>query len=215
MIRLYDTLRRRKTDLEPREAGKVGIYVCGPTVYDLSHVGHARVYVVFDAIVRYMRDRGLDVRYVRNITDVDDKIIARAAELGEPPLALSKRMASEFHADMRRLGNLPPDVEPRVSDHIDEIVALIGRLVKSEHAYAVDGDVYFHVEAFQPYGALSARKLDEQQEGRAASRSARRKEDHPYDFATLWKGAKPGETPVLGQQVGTPAVRAGTSSARR
>ncbi len=190
MIRLYDTARRKKVELAPLREGELGLYICGPTVYDMCHVGHARCYVAFDVVVRYLRHRGYRVTYVRNITDVDDKIITRANEVGEPALSLSRRFAEAFGADMAALGNLPPDVEPRVSDHIPEIVALIQEILAAGHAYEVQGDVYFQVDSFAGYGALSGRNLDELRAGARVDVDARKRS--PLDFA-LWKAAKPGE----------------------
>ena len=189
-IRLFNTLTQSKEPFEPRTPGKAAVYVCGPTVYDLSHIGHARCYVAFDVLVRWLRRRGFEVQYVRNVTDVDDKIIARATGLGEDPLALAERFRREYEADMTALGCLRPDVEPKVSEHIPAIVTLIERLVATDHAYAADGDVYFAVRSFAPYGRLSKRKLDDLQAG-ARVDVAEHKHD-PLDFA-LWKGAKPGE----------------------
>jgi cysteinyl-tRNA synthetase len=189
-LRLFNTLTQSKEPFEPRADGRTGVYVCGPTVYDLSHIGHARCYVAFDVLVRWLRHRRLDVRYVRNVTDVDDKIIQRANALHEDPIALAARFYREYAADMTALHCRPPDVEPRVSDHIPQIVALIERLVASDHAYAADGDVYFAVRSFPPYGKLSKRKLDDLQSG-ARVEVGEQKRD-PLDFA-LWKGAKPGE----------------------
>lgn len=187
-MRLYDTATRTKVALEPLEPGKLGIYVCGPTVYDLCHIGHARCYVAFDVIVRHLRQLGLAVTYVRNVTDIDDKIIQRAQALGEEPLALAARFADAFHEDMRRLGNLEPDVEPTVSGHLPEIIALVERLVASGHAYVVESDVYFAVGQFEAYGALSARQLDTLQAGARVEVDQRKR--NPLDFA-LWKAAKP------------------------
>jgi cysteinyl-tRNA synthetase len=189
-IRFYDTARRKKVDLIPRTPGRVGIYVCGPTVYDQCHIGHARSVIAFDIVVRYLRHVGLDVTYVRNITDIDDKIINRANELGEEPLGLSARFTEAFHRDMDALGNLRPDVEPKVSEHLDEILQMIERLVSTSHAYPVDGDVYFAVEKFARYGELSARNLEELQAGARVEVDERKRS--PLDFA-LWKAAKPGE----------------------
>ena len=190
-ILIHDTLAGSKHELTPRVPGAIGIYACGPTVYDLSHLGHARCYVVWDVVVRHLRARGLTVKYVRNFTDVDDKIIKRASEWGEDPVALAGRYADEFHRDMDALGCLRPDVEPRVSGHIPEIVALIGSLVEKGFAYAPgNGDVYFAVRRFPEYGRLSGRNLDDLLAGaRVAPGEVKR---DPLDFA-LWKGAKPGE----------------------
>ncbi len=190
-IQIHDTLTGGKHELTPLRPGQVGLYACGPTVYDLSHLGHARCYVVWDVVVRHLRARGLAVKYVRNFTDVDDKIIKRAGERGEDPVALAARFADEFHRDMDALGCLRPDVEPRVSGHIPEIVALIAALVEKGFAYAPgNGDVYFSVRRFPEYGRLSGRNLDDLLAGaRVAPGEAKR---DPLDFA-LWKGAKPGE----------------------
>src|SRR5512138_2779884 len=145
-IVLHDTLTGAKKELVPLEPGKIRFYACGPTVYDWSHVGHARSYVVWDVVVRHLRARGYAVTYVRNFTDVDDKIIKRASERGEDPIAMAARFAEEFDRDMDALGNLRPDVAPRVSGHIAEIVAFIERLVAKGLAYAPgNGDVYYAV----------------------------------------------------------------------
>ena len=190
-IFLHDTLTGGKRELTPLVPGQVGLYACGPTVYDLSHLGHARCYVVWDVVVRHLRARGLAVKYVRNFTDVDDKIIKRANERGEDPVALAARFADEFHRDLDALGCLRPDVEPRVSGHIPEIVALIETLVEKGFAYAPgNGDVYFAVRRFPEYGKLSGRDLDDLLAGaRVATGEVKR---DPLDFA-LWKAAKPGE----------------------
>jgi len=190
VIRLYDTTSREKVDLTPRQPEHVGIYVCGPTVYDKCHVGHARVYVAFDVVVRHLRASGYQVTYVRNLTDVDDKIIRRAAELGQDPLVLSAHFIDEFHADMRALGNLPPDAEPRVSQHIDDIVDLVRQLVADGYGYEMDHDVYFEVDRFADYGRLSRRNLDDLRVGARVDVDQRKRK--PLDFA-LWKAAKPGE----------------------
>jgi cysteinyl-tRNA synthetase len=190
-IQLHDTLSGLKRPLEPIVPGQVGLYVCGPTVYDYAHLGHARCYVVWDIVVRHLRARGLAVRYVRNFTDVDDKIIKRANERGEDPVALAARFADAFLEDMDALGCLRPDVEPRVSGHIPEIVAMIGTLVAKGYAYAPgNGDVYFAVRRFPEYGRLARRDLDDLQAG-ARVEPGEAKRD-PLDFA-LWKAAKPGE----------------------
>ncbi|ACG73815.1 cysteinyl-tRNA synthetase [Anaeromyxobacter sp. K] len=190
-IQVHDTLTAQKRELVPLEPGKLRLYVCGPTVYDYSHLGHARCYVVWDVVVRHLRARGLEVRFVRNFTDVDDKIIQRANERGEDPIALASRFADAFHEDMDALGNLRPDVEPRVSGHIPEIVALIARLVERGFAYAPgNGDVYYAVRKFPEYGRLSKRNLDDLIAG-ARVEPGEAKRD-PLDFA-LWKAAKPGE----------------------
>ena len=190
-IQLHDTLTGDKHPLQTLQPGVVGMYACGPTVYDLSHVGHARSYVVWDVVVRHLEARGYQVKYVRNFTDVDDKIIKRANERGEDPVALAARFADAFHEDMDALGCRRPDAEPRVSTHIPEIVALIGTLVSKGCAYAPgNGDVYFSVRRFPDYAKLSRRNLDDLVAG-ARVEPGEAKRD-PLDFA-LWKAAKPGE----------------------
>jgi cysteinyl-tRNA synthetase len=193
-VRIYDSMTRKKQLLEPLEPGKVKMYVCGVTVYDLTHIGHARTYITFDVVQRFLRRIGYDVTYVRNFTDVDDKIIKRAAELGEHALALSQRFIDAFHEDMGRLGIGPADVEPKVSTHIDEIVAMTQRLVDKGYAYAVDGDVYYRVSKFKDYGKLSGRKLEDMEAGRSGrvEDEEQVRKEHPFDFA-LWKSARPGE----------------------
>ena len=181
---------RETVELEPRDTGRVGIYVCGPTVQSEPHIGHGRYAVAFDVIRRYLTWRGLDVTYVSNITDVEDKIIAAAAELGEPVEKLAVEMAARFSDAFRRLGVLPPDVEPKATEHIPEMLDLITTLIDRGLAYVADGDVYFSIRALPAYGRLSGRRPEEL---RAGSRIAvdERKVD-PLDFA-LWKTAKPGE----------------------
>ncbi len=190
-IVLHDTLTAAKRELVTLEPGKVRFYVCGPTVYDYSHVGHARCYVAWDVVVRHLRARGYAVKYVRNFTDVDDKIIKRANERGEDPVALAARFARAFDEDMDALGNLRPDVAPKVSEHLPQIVALIEDLVAKGFAYpASNGDVYYAVRKFPEYGRLSKRNLDDLLAG-ARVEPGEAKRD-PLDFA-LWKAAKPGE----------------------
>jgi len=189
-IRLVDTLTKKKVELETREPGHVRMYVCGPTVYGHIHLGNARPFVVFDTVTRHLRARGYRVTYVRNITDVDDKIIRRATELGEAPGELAARFTTQFQSDIRRLGCQDPDHEPRVTTHIGEIVSLITRLVDKGIAYASEGDVYFSVEHFAGYGALSHQPLADLQAGDRVTLGERKRA--PLDFA-LWKGAKPGE----------------------
>ena len=164
-LHIYNTLNRKKQLFEPLEEGKVGMYVCGVTVYDLSHIGHARVYVAFDAVYRFLKYLGNEVTYVRNFTDVDDKIINRANERGEDPLELSERYIQEFYTDMDDLGVLRPDVEPKVSTHIQEIIDLTQQIIDNGHGYEVDGDVYFSIDSFPEYGKLSGRKLEDNRAG--------------------------------------------------
>ncbi|HYG66480.1 MAG TPA: cysteine--tRNA ligase [Anaeromyxobacteraceae bacterium] len=190
-IVVFDTLEGKKRELVPMKPDEVRLYVCGPTVYDLAHLGHARCYVVWDIVVRHLRERGLRVKYVRNFTDVDDKIIKRANERGEDPVALAAGFADAFHADMDALGILRPDVEPRVSGHVADIVEMIGTLVEKGFAYAPgNGDVYFAVRKFPEYMRLSKRNLDDLLAGARVDPSDAKRD--PLDFA-LWKGAKPNE----------------------
>jgi cysteinyl-tRNA synthetase len=193
-LQIYNTLTAKKEPFEPIEPGQALIYVCGPTVYDFAHIGHVRCYVVFDVLTRVLRDSGLKVRYVRNITDIDDKIIKRAAQTGEPPIELAKRFTDAFHEDMAAVGVLPADIEPRVSEHMPEIFALISTLLQKGVAYESGGDVYYSVREFPGYGKLSRRNLSDMAmgaSGRLNEEEAQRKRD-PADFA-LWKNAKPGE----------------------
>ncbi|WP_298447774.1 cysteine--tRNA ligase [uncultured Marinobacter sp.] len=191
MIRIYNTLTQQKEVFTPIEPGKVRMYVCGMTVYDYCHLGHARVLVAFDVVTRYMRNRGYDVTYVRNITDIDDKILRRAEENGEPFNELTERMIAAMHEDEARLGVLSPSAEPRATDYIADIKAMINTLIESDHAYAADnGDVYFSVESFKDYGKLSKKKLEDLLAGaRIDVQEAKRS---PADFA-LWKAADEGE----------------------
>ena len=191
-LRLYNTLTSQKEPFTTQEAGHARLYVCGPTVYDYAHLGHARCYIVYDVLVRHLRATGTKVTFVRNITDVDDKILKRAAESGTDPSALSKKFADAYAEDMQALGNLTPDIEPAVSTHIADIIALVQTLIDREHAYATDGDVYFSVESFADYGKLSHRDLSKMKSGaseRLDSEQTARKR-HPADFA-LWKRSEP------------------------
>ena len=181
---------RTLVDFEPRDEGKVGMYVCGPTVQSEPHIGHGRYAVAFDVIRRYLVWRGFDVTYVSNITDVEDKIIVAAEELGETVEELAVRMTERFADSFKRLGVLPPDIEPKATEHIPEMLDLIGRLIDRGLAYVRDGDVYFSVRTLEPYGRLSGRKPEELRAGYRIEIDES-KED-PLDFA-LWKAAKPGE----------------------
>lgn len=189
-LRIYNTLTRRKEDFEPAETGKVRMYVCGVTVYDMCHIGHARSVVLFDVIYRYLMKHGYQVTYVRNFTDVDDKIINRANELGENWKALAERFIREFYVDMDALGVRRPTFEPKATEHIPQIGSIIGKLIDRGHAYRADGDVMFSVESFKTYGKLSGKKTDELMAG--ARVEVNEKKQNPLDFA-LWKAAKPGE----------------------
>ncbi|KAF3580510.1 hypothetical protein DY000_02029983 [Brassica cretica] len=187
---LHNTMSRKKELFKPKVGGQVGMYVCGVTAYDLSHIGHARVYVTFDVLFRYLKHLGYQVSYVRNFTDVDDKIIARANELGEDPISLSRRFCEEFNRDMEQLQCLDPSVQPRVSDHIPQIIDLINQILDNGYAYEVYGDVYFSVDKSPTYGKLSGRKLEDNRAGERVAVDTRKR--HPADFA-LWKTAKEGE----------------------
>ncbi|NPA94696.1 MAG: cysteine--tRNA ligase [Thermodesulfobacteria bacterium] len=189
-LRIYNTLTRKKQDFVPIEKGRIGIYVCGITAYDRCHIGHARSAVVFDVIVRFLRSEGFDVTFVRNFTDIDDKIINRAREEGISTEELAEREIGHFYEDMDALGVLRADVEPRATEHMPEIVSLIERLIDRGFAYESGGDVYFSVRKFPDYGKLSGRDLEQLMAG-ARIMPGEKKED-PLDFA-LWKGAKPGE----------------------
>lgn len=187
---VYNTMSKQKEVFRPKVPGKVGMYVCGVTAYDLSHIGHARVYVCFDVLYRYLRQLGYEVCYVRNFTDVDDKIIARANDLGEDPINLSRRYSEEFLLDMEHLNCLSPSVEPRVSDHMPQIIDIIKQILGKGSAYSIDGDVYFSVDKFPDYGRLSGRKLEHNRAGERVAIDTRKR--NPADFA-LWKSAKEGE----------------------
>jgi cysteinyl-tRNA synthetase len=189
-IRYYDTKSGNKIPLTPLEEGRVRFYVCGITAYDYCHIGHARSALVFDMIVNYIRHRGYKVTYVRNFTDIDDKIIKRAQEQNTTTEELAKRFIDEFYTDMKLLGVSPPDIEPKATEHIPEIIAMIETLIGKDLAYVVDHDVYFRVDRFPSYGMLSGRNLEEMQAGARISVDERK--ENPMDFA-LWKGSKPGE----------------------
>jgi cysteinyl-tRNA synthetase len=189
-IAVFNTLTAEKEPLVPAEPGRLRMYVCGPTVYSYIHIGNARTFTSFDVVVRYLRSRGYAVEYVRNFTDVDDKIIAAANEAGEPPAALAQRFIDAFREDARALHLLEPDVSPKVSDHIPEIVALIQRLLDRGVAYESQGDVYFQVSRYPGYARLSRRNLEDLRAGERVQPGEQKRE--PLDFA-LWKAAKPGE----------------------
>ena len=191
MLSLYNTLTRKKESFTPIQPGKIGIYVCGNTVYDHCHLGHARSMISFDVIVRFLRAQGFDVTYVRNITDIDDKIIVRALERGIPINEFTTYYIDAMHADAEALDILPPDVEPRATDYIDSIIHLIQRLIQSDHAYVGDnGDVYYQVSSFAEYGKLSHKDLDGLEAG--ARVDVVKEKRSPLDFV-LWKAAKLGE----------------------
>ena len=189
-LRIYNTLSGKKEIFKPLTEGKVSMYVCGPTVYDSCHIGHARSVVVFDVIFRYLKALGFEVNYVRNFTDVDDKIINRANELGISSSELAEKYIQEFYDDMGALNVERATIEPKATEHIDQIVTLIEKLVSKGIAYQVDGDVYFSVNSCKGYGRLSGRKLEDMMAGARIKVDKRKK--NPFDFA-LWKSAKPDE----------------------
>ncbi|MBF0625976.1 MAG: cysteine--tRNA ligase [Magnetococcales bacterium] len=190
-IVIYNTMTRRREPLEPRIPGQVGLYVCGMTVYDHCHIGHARVMVVFDIIVRHLRARGLQVTYVRNFTDVDDKILRRCAETGLTLTELTERYIAAFHQDMAALGVTPADMEPRATEHLAEMQAMIRRLMDNDLAYQSGEDVYYAVNRFARYGRLSGKSLADLDAGSRVAVDPNKR--NPLDFV-LWKGAKAGET---------------------
>lgn len=191
MLKIFNTLTREKEEFKPIHPKKVGMYVCGVTIYDLCHIGHGRTFVAFDVVTRYLRFLGYDLTYVRNVTDVDDKIIKRALENGETCEQLTERMLKEMHADFDALNILRPDNEPRATQHIAEIIALVEVLLNRNHAYVADnGDVMFSVETDTDYGLLSRQNLEQLQAGaRVEVADVKR---NPMDFV-LWKMSKPNE----------------------
>lgn len=194
-IQVYNVLTRKKEPFIPVTEGKVNMYVCGPTVYDDSHIGHAKTYVSFDVIARYLRFRGFDVLYVQNITDVghmldtgEDRVLRRARQLSARPMQVVETYTRGYFEDMDALNVIRPDISPRASGHVPEQIAMVETLIEKGFAYEVDGSVYFDVTSFPEYGKLSGRRLEEQEEGsREAVRTEKR---HPADFA-LWKKAEP------------------------
>jgi cysteinyl-tRNA synthetase len=191
MLQIYNTLSRSKQVFKPIVPGKVKMYVCGMTVYDFCHIGHARVMIVFDMVVRWLRASGYEVLYVRNITDIDDKIIHRAIENGEPISALTNRFIDAMHADSDELGLMHPDQEPRATDYIKQMQGMIGKLIENELAYQADsGDVNFAVRLLPGYGQLSGKSLDELNAGERVAVVGGKRD--PLDFV-LWKSAKPEE----------------------
>ncbi|ANI28393.1 cysteine--tRNA ligase [Yersinia entomophaga] len=191
MLKIFNTLSRQKEEFKPIHAGKVGMYVCGITIYDLCHIGHGRTFVAFDVVARYLRYLGYSLTYVRNVTDVDDKIIKRAAENNETCDQLTSRMLAEMHKDFDALNLQRPDLEPRATHHITEIIELAQRLIERDHAYvASNGDVMFAVDSDPDYGLLSRQDLEQLQAGaRVEIADVKR---NPMDFV-LWKMSKPGE----------------------
>jgi len=189
-MKLYNTMTRRKEEFVPLRDAQVGMYVCGVTVYDLCHIGHARSAVVFDTLRRYLLFRGYKVKFVRNFTDIDDKIIQRAQQEGIPWQEVAEKYTRAFYEDMGALGVEPADVEPRATEHIPEMIEMIKGLIERGHAYVLQGDVYFSVQSYPEYGKLSGRKLQDMMAGARVEVNERKR--HPMDFA-LWKASKPGE----------------------
>ncbi len=189
-LMIYNTLAREKQAFVPAVPGQVKMYVCGPTVYDSCHIGHARSVVVFDVIYRYLTASQFEVTYVRNFTDIDDKIIHRANELGITTTDLAEKYIAEFHEDMDALQVLRPTVEPRATDHMGDMIRVIARLVEKGVAYPAAGDVFFSVDQFDGYGKLSGRKLEDMMAGARVEVDVRKR--NPFDFV-LWKSSKPGE----------------------
>lgn len=202
-IKVQNTLTGRKEVFVPQNGNKVSLYACGPTVYDSSHLGHARMAIVWDVVQRYLRFAGYDVTFVRNITDVDDKIINKANALGVRPEQVARHYLFEFWRDMQALNVAPPDVEPRATEFLQQMIEFIQGLIAKGHAYAVEGDVYFDEASFESYGRLAKKQLDELRSGhreqvRSQDELAKRKRN-PADFA-LWKGVKSGESNQMGWQ---------------
>ncbi|MBR9858986.1 MAG: cysteine--tRNA ligase [Gammaproteobacteria bacterium] len=191
MLKIYNSLTRQKEEFIPLVPGKVGMYVCGVTIYDLCHIGHGRTFVAFDVVTRYLRYLGFDLTFVRNITDIDDKIIKRAAENGESCDALTERLTADMYRDFDALHIARPDIEPKATQHIPEIVAMVQQLIEDGHAYVADsGDVLFAVNSFAEYGKLSGQNLEQLQAG--ARVEVEQSKRNPLDFV-LWKPSKPGE----------------------
>ena len=189
-LTIYNTATRKKEPFHPREERKVGMYVCGVTVYDFSHIGHARAAIVFDVIFRYLQYRGYEVTYVRNYTDVDDKIINKANREGVDAKTIAERYIREYDRDMEALNVQKPSFTPRATEHIEEMVSMIERLVKNGYGYEMEGDVYYEVKKFKPYGKLSGKNIEELESGARVEVDDRKRD--PLDFA-LWKASKPGE----------------------
>jgi len=191
MLKIYNSLTRKKEEFKPIVEGKVGMYVCGVTIYDYCHIGHGRTFVAFDTVARYLRFSGYDLSFIRNITDVDDKIIKRANENGETCDQLTARFTDAMHADFDALNMLRPDIEPRVTDHMPEVITMVEALIAKGHAYVADsGDVLFSVSSFPDYGKLSGQNLEMLQAGSRVE--VEDSKNDPLDFV-LWKMAKAGE----------------------
>ena len=209
MIKIYDTKTRTKREFVPVNEGKVGMYVCGPTVYNYIHIGNARTFISFDTIRRYLTWRGFEVTFVQNVTDVDDKIINKALEEGRTAAEVAEEYTDAFIADMHAAGVQDPDIRPKATEEIDTMIKLVQRLIDKGHAYEVDGDVYFAVRSYSAYGELSNRNVDEMESGhrelRADGQGLEDRKRDPLDFA-LWSRA--------GLLRGAKAVPVGISNAR-
>lgn len=189
-MQIFNTMTRKKEEFVPVQEGKVGIYACGPTVYNYFHIGNARPFIVFDTLRRYLEFRGYDVTFIQNFTDIDDKMIAKAAEEGVSVGELAERYIKAYYEDADALGILRADVNPRATEHIDDIISLIDKLIKKGHAYESGGDVYYSVESFPQYGKLSGQPLENLEAGARIEPGVGKR--HPMDFA-LWKTQKSGE----------------------
>jgi len=189
-LRVFNTLGGKKEPFEPLEPGKVRMYVCGPTVYDACHIGHARSVVVFDVIARYLKAKGFDVTHVRNFTDIDDKIITKANQLGIDSKTIAEKYIREFYEDMDALNVERATIEPKATEHINQIIQFVEKLIQKGFAYRINGDVYYSVEKFKKYGKLSGRRLEDMEAGARVDIDERKR--NPFDFV-LWKSAKPGE----------------------
>ncbi|MCD6189015.1 MAG: class I tRNA ligase family protein, partial [Thermococcus sp.] len=189
-MKVYNTMSRQKEEFKPLRDGEVKMYVCGPTVYDYTHLGHARTYIAFDVIRRYLEHKGYTVLMVMNFTDIDDKIIRRANETGEDPKELAEKFLSLFLEDMKALKVKPADIYPRVTEHIQDIIEFVKKLEEKGYAYEGSDGVYFEVRKYQEYGKLSGINLEELRKGARVEPGEGKK--NPEDFA-LWKKAKPGE----------------------
>ena len=196
MIKIYNTQTRQKEKFQSVELGKIGMYVCGPTVYNYIHIGNARTFISFDVIRRYLEWRGFKVTFVQNVTDVDDKIINKAKEEGRTPAEVAAEYTKAFIDDMHKAGVKDPDIRPKATEEIPAMIELVEDLIKGGHAYEVEGDVYFSVRSFPEYGKLSGRNIDEMESGhrelRADGQGIEGRKRDPLDFA-VWKAAKPGE----------------------
>ena len=191
-MQIYNSQSRRKETFVPLHEGKVGIYACGPTVYNYFHIGNARPFITFDVLRRYLEHKGYDVTFVQNFTDIDDKMIKRANEEGITVKELGERFIAEYFKDAQALGIRPATVHPKATEHIPQIIALVQRLIDNGHAYAVNGDVYYRVSSFPGYGKLSGQSVEDREMGASERLDVETEKESPADFA-LWKAQKPGE----------------------